>query len=253
MVEPRLVVPVVVGSSPIIHPSIQRMKSLAGAITCRIDGIDGSLLKFRVMRGGKGQCFPVFEWLGRQPYRWMWQRMLSRAQEIADHQAGEIIWTCEHDPVYTTGRRGVNNRLGGGLAAPFIGSDRGGETTFHGPGQLLFYPVISLRGRGLGVKQYVHILERSCINMLDDLDIQSTQRSGFPGVWTERGKIAALGLHVTKGVVYHGMALNVSVEPHWFAAINPCGISAPAVNLSLFRVPPSLADLAEAWHVCFRL
>ncbi len=203
------------------------------------------------MRGGNKRSFPAFEWLGRQPYTLMWQRMRSRAQGVADHQAGEIVWACEHDAVYTTGRRGVNNRLGGDLAAPFIESDRGGETTFHGPGQLLFYPVINLRERGLGVKQYVHILEQSCIHMLAGLGIQSVQRSGFPGVWTEHGKIAALGLRVARGVAYHGMALNVSVEPHWFAAIHPCGISASVVSLSLFRTPPPLGELTAAWHACF--
>ena len=88
--------------------------------------------------------------------------MRLRAQTIAVHKGEEIIWSCEHDPVYTTGRRGINNCLGGKLPAPFIKTDRGGETTFHGPGQLLFYPVINLRGRGLAVKQYVHILEQSC-------------------------------------------------------------------------------------------
>jgi len=181
----------------------------------------------------------------------MWQRMQSRAQSVVDHQAGEIIWSCEHSPVYTTGRRGVDNRLEKKLPAPFIETDRGGETTFHGPGQLLFYPVINLREHGLAVKQYVYMLEQSCINMLAGLGVRSERHNGFPGVWTEHGKISALGLRVSKGVAYHGMALNVSLESHWFAVINPCGIGMPAANLSSFCMPPPLKELADQWKTCF--
>jgi len=201
---------------------------------------------------GRSRQYPLtFEWLGLQPYTLMWQRMQLRAQTVADHREKEIIWSCEHESVYTTGRRAINNCLGEKLPAPFIETDRGGETTFHGPGQLLFYPVINLRRRELGVKQYVHILEQSCMNMLASLGVQSEQRSGFPGIWTQCGKISALGLRVSKGIAYHGMALNVSVESHWFSAINPCGLGTPVVNLSFFRRPPSLSELADTWQTCF--
>lgn len=181
----------------------------------------------------------------------MWRRMRLRAQAITDHRAEEIIWSCEHEPVYTTGRRGINNCLGAKLPAPFIETDRGGETTFHGPGQLLFYPVIHLREHGLAVKQYVDILEQSCMNMLASLGVKSEQRSGFPGAWTNHGKISALGLRVSKGVSYHGMALNVSVESRWFSAINPCGTGSPAANLSSFCPSPPLRELADIWKTCF--
>ena len=194
---------------------------------------------------------PVFEWLGRQSYEPVWQKMRFRAKEVAAGKAEEIVWTCEHQPVYTTGRRGVNNRLEEKLPAPFIETDRGGETTFHGPGQLMFYPVIDLRKRGLGVKQYVHLLEQSCMDTLNNLGVPSERRIGFPGVWMAHGKIAALGIRVSKGVAYHGMALNVSVAAHWFAAINPCGIGKKAANLSSFCTPPPLYDLAEMWHTYF--
>jgi len=198
-----------------------------------------------------GQHSPAFEWLGRQPYKPVWQQMQLRAKTIADEKAKEIIWSCEHDPVYTTGLRGVDNRLEKKLPAPFIITDRGGETTFHGPGQLAFYPVINLRRHGLAVKQYVHLLEQSCMDTLTSLGVTSGRRSGFPGIWTEHGKIAALGIHVSKGVAYHGMALNVSVESRWFAAINPCGIGKAATNLSSFCAPPTLCGLAEIWYAHF--
>jgi len=197
------------------------------------------------------QHSPAFEWLGLQPYETVWQRMQLRAKTIADEQAEEIIWTCEHDPVYTTGRRGLDNRLEKRLPAPFIATDRGGETTFHGPGQLVFYPVINLRGRGLTVKQYVYLLEQSCMDTLTGLGVTSGRCSGFPGIWTEYGKIAALGIRVSKGVAYHGMALNVSIESRWFAAINPCGIGKTVTNLSSFCMPPALYELAKIWYAHF--
>ncbi|MDQ6958190.1 MAG: lipoyl(octanoyl) transferase LipB [Mariprofundaceae bacterium] len=198
-----------------------------------------------------GQHFPAFEWLGRQPYKLMWQQMQLRAKTIADEEAEEIIWTCEHDPVYTTGRRGVDNRFEKELPAPFIVTDRGGETTFHGPGQLMLYPVINLRRRRLGVKQYTRLLEQSCIDTLTGLGVPSEQRIGFPGVWTEHGKIAALGIRVSKEIAYHGMALNVSVESRWFATINPCGIGKAATSLSSFCTPPTLCELAKIWYAHF--
>lgn len=201
------------------------------------------------------QYSPVFEWLDRQPYEPVWRQMQVRAKAVANGKAEEIVWSCEHDPVYSTGRRGVDNRLGEKLSAPFITADRGGETTFHGPGQIMLYPVIHLRGRGLGVKQYVCLLEQSCVDALASLGVQSRLRDGFPGVWTEQGKIAALGVRITHGVAYHGMALNVSVEPLWFAAIKPCGIGMPVTNVALFCTPPPLCDLAKIWyaHFCLRM
>jgi len=198
-----------------------------------------------------GQYPLAFEWLGRQPYEPMWQQMQSRAKAIAGEKAEEIIWSCEHEPVYTTGRRGVDNRLGEKLPAPFIATDRGGETTFHGPGQLMLYPVIDLRGHKLGVKQYARLLEQSCIDTLGSLGVVSERRIGFPGVWAEHGKIAALGIRVSKGVAYHGMALNISVESRWFTAIDPCGLGRLAINLSSFCTPPALCELAKIWYAHF--
>ncbi len=193
-------------------------------------------------------CPPAFEWLNRQPYEPTWRQMQLRAHMVATGEAKEIIWGCEHDPVYTTGRRGVDNRIRETLLAPFIATDRGGETTFHGPGQLVLYPIIHLRRRGLTVKQYVHLLEQSCIKLLASLKISSSRRNGFPGVWTKKGKIAALGVRVSKGVTYHGIALNVSVEQNWFAPINPCGIGKPAINVASFCTPPTLCELANRWY-----
>ncbi|MDQ6981994.1 MAG: lipoyl(octanoyl) transferase LipB [Mariprofundus sp.] len=189
-------------------------------------------------------------WLGRQAYEPVWALLQKRANAIACDNSCEVIFSCEHDPVYTTGKRGVDNRSGAELPAPVVYSDRGGEMTFHGPGQIMLYPVIHLRKRGVGVKQYVHVLEQSCIDMLKELGVDSGRHCGFPGVWTEQGKIAALGIRITHGVAYHGMALNVNVDTKWFAAINPCGLQTGVVSLSDFIKPPLLPELAGCWQHC---
>jgi len=192
-----------------------------------------------------------YQWMGRQAYAPLWQQLQQCAQAVAEKRDAEIMISCEHEPVYTTGKRGVDNRLGSELPAPVVCSDRGGEMTFHGPGQLMLYPVIHLRYRGIGVKQYVHLLEQSCMDLLHDAGVETNRRNGFPGVWTERGKIAALGVRVTHGVAYHGMALNVDVDSHWFAAIKPCGLQSSVVSMSGFIDPPPLPVLAECWQTRF--
>jgi lipoyl(octanoyl) transferase len=192
-----------------------------------------------------------YQWLGRQLYKPMWSRMQQRAIAVANGSAAEIVWTCEHEAVYTTGRRGIDNRLGGELPAPMIATDRGGEMTFHGPGQIMLYPVVNLRQRAMGVRDYVYLLEQSCIDLLAGLGLHANRRSGFPGIWLEEGKIAALGVRVTRGVAYHGMALNVDVDASWFAAIDPCGLGFPAISLSSRVTPPLSQELADRWNRCF--
>jgi len=189
----------------------------------------------------------TYDWLGRQVYEPMWRRLQRQASDLADGEADEVVWGCEHEPVYTTGRRGIDNRVIAELPAPLLQVDRGGETTFHGPGQIMLYPVLGLRRRGLGVRQYVQLLEQSCIDLLADSGIAAGRRCGFPGVWTEHGKVAALGVRVVRGVAYHGMALNVAVEPRWFAAINPCGTGSRVVNAGELAALPGNVELAGHW------
>jgi len=189
-------------------------------------------------------------WLGRVSYGEIWEQMQRQAELASRSAADELIWLCEHEPVYTTGKRGIDNRRGSSLPAELVRTDRGGETTFHGPGQLMLYPVICLRRRGIGVKQYVRLLEASCIDLLASRHVRAYRRCGFPGVWTEQGKIAALGVRVRCGVAYHGMALNVDVNPRWFAAINPCGLQMDVVNLVDYVKPLPLPALAQRWQDC---
>ncbi|NOR73222.1 MAG: lipoyl(octanoyl) transferase LipB [Mariprofundaceae bacterium] len=190
-----------------------------------------------------------FKWLGHQPYASTWQQLQAHAAAVTSGQRDETIWACEHAPVYTTGRRAVDNREQPTLPAPLIHTDRGGETTFHGPGQLMLYPIIHLKQRHISPRSYVHLLEQSCINLLAEWKLSAGRRCSLPGVWMDEGKIAAIGLRIRGGVAYHGMALNVAVEPHWFAAINPCGTGLKSVNLQDYiKNSPEIPQLAERWQ-----
>jgi len=204
---------------------------------------------------------PEFFWLGRMQHSVMQQRMQEQAELLSgslsesNRTDAEIIWACEHDPVYTTGRRGIDNRRFTELPASLVVTDRGGETTFHGPGQVMLYPVLSLRARGLGVRDYVCLLEQSCIDLLLTYGISAERRDGLPGVWVGSAKIGAIGLRVSRGVVWHGMALNVCVDEQWFAAINACGAGLGVTGMHAFIDPPPLADVANGWYalLCARL
>ncbi len=192
-------------------------------------------------------------WLGRRACLPLLDAMRAHAARVAAGGAGEEIWFCEHPPVYTTGRRGVDNRRAPELPALLVRTDRGGETTFHGPGQLLCYPILHLRRRGLGARAFVHLLEESCIRLLAEHGIAASRRCGFPGVWVGGAKIAALGVRIRRGVGYHGIALNVAVDAAWFAAIRPCGLDAAVADVRGLGVePPDLPALAARWHVHWR-
>lgn len=194
-----------------------------------------------------------FEWLGHRLYEPIWQRLQQHAVEVAGGTACEIIWACEHEPVYTTGRRAVDNRTQDELPAPLIRTDRGGETTFHGTGQLMLYPIIDLKNRGLAPRRYVHLLEQSAIDLLAPMGVHAERICTLPGVWVDGEKIAAIGLRISGGIAYHGMALNVDVKPEWFDPINPCGTGKKSISLSRWIKPaPELKQLAGEWSACLQ-
>jgi len=192
---------------------------------------------------------PAFAWLGRQAHSETRKKMQQQVACIQQGVSGEQIWACEHDSVYTTGRRGVDNRKQKDLPAPLIHTERGGETTYHGPGQLMLYPLISLRNRKIGVHDYVCLLEQSCIDLLQTIAVDATRRDDLPGIWKDNKKIAAIGLRISHGIAWHGMALNVSVQSQWFAAINPCGTGLGITRLCDYVPAPPLVELAEQWYV----
>jgi lipoyl(octanoyl) transferase len=134
------------------------------------------------------------------------------------------IWVLEHPPVYTLGQ-GADARFGPKFAngIPLEQAERGGEITYHGPGQAVLYTLVDLARRGIKVKPYVHLLEESVIGFLAGHGVTAQRKAGAPGVYVGGAKIAALGIRVTRGCAWHGLALNVDMDLAPFAAIDPCG------------------------------
>ena len=192
-----------------------------------------------------------YQWLGRKEYTSFLEEMQNKTAEVITSHQQEIVYFCEHEDVYTTGRRGINNSKVV-LGAPLIHTERGGETTYHGIGQLMMYPIINLKQHDLTVRKYVHLLEQSCINLLDQFHIQAERDCGLPGVWIDNQKIAALGIRISQGVSSHGIALNVSTDLKWFEKINPCGTTRKATSmLKQGCKKVYLEELAQQWYQIF--
>ena len=159
---------------------------------------------------------------GLQGYRNVHAAMVAFTDRRGAETADEI-WCLEHEPVFTLGLAGrVEHVLDPG-AIPVCRSDRGGQVTYHGPGQLVIYPLLDLKRLGLSIRKYVNLLEQAVIEFLATLDLHAARRPGMPGVYLTGSKIAALGLRVKKGCCYHGLALNVCMDLSPFQRINPCG------------------------------
>jgi len=141
------------------------------------------------------------------------------------------LWVLEHPPVYTLGvRSDPDHRPGAESAIPIVPSNRGGEITYHGPGQAIVYTLVDLARRGLKVREFVRMLEQSVIDVLVEGGVTATRRAGAPGVYVGEAKVAALGLRVSRGRAYHGIALNVDMDLSPFLAIDPCGFPGLAVT-----------------------
>ncbi len=159
---------------------------------------------------------------GQQPYDLIYEEMKQFTIERKDDTPDEI-WLLEHPPVYTQGQAGKPQHVLNPGNIPIVQSDRGGQVTFHGPGQLVVYVLFDLRRRKLGIKTLVCNLEKTIINTLMAFGITAQTRCGAPGVYVEERKIASIGLRVKNGCTYHGIALNVAMDLTPFKGINPCG------------------------------
>ena len=173
----------------------------------------------------------------------------------------EEVWFLEHDPVITTGKRVVHDLPAEAdlrtLGIDLIRTERGGLATYHGPGQLIAYPIIDAWSRGLGAKGTVHALEDAVIRWLREHDICANRRAGFPGVWVGKQKICAIGMHFKKGVSMHGIALNLNPDMTGFHLITPCGIHdggiTSVVRLNGSSPSPKEAAATLAPHIISRL
>ncbi len=179
--------------------------------------------------------------LGRRPYEPVWQAM----RELTDRRDADTpdqFWLVEHDPVFTQGQAGKPEHLLMPGDIPVVQTDRGGQVTYHGPGQVVLYPLIDVRRAGLGVRQLVSALENAVIALLAEHGVTARARPDAPGVYVAlaeggEAKIASLGLRIRRGGSFHGVALNVDGDLSPFQRINPCGYAGMAMT--------RLADLVD--------
>jgi lipoyl(octanoyl) transferase len=161
---------------------------------------------------------------GLQDYVKTWEEMKSFT-ENRNSDTPDELWTLEHNSVFTQGLSGKPEHLLKATQIPIIQTDRGGQITYHAPGQLIIYCLIDIKRLGIGIKKIVTIIEQSLIELLSSYDITAHTLKGAPGVYVNDSKIAALGLKVKQGRTYHGLSLNITIDLSPYKSINPCGYS----------------------------
>ncbi len=155
-------------------------------------------------------------------YETLWHAMRDFT-DARDEKTPDACWVVEHQPVYTQGQNGKAEHILNPQNIPVVKTDRGGQVTYHGPGQLVIYVLFELKRYGLGVRQLVNLLENSVVALLADHQIKAQARCDAPGVYVGDAKICSIGLRIRRGCSYHGLALNVDMDLSPFAGINPCG------------------------------
>ncbi|MCA1714224.1 MAG: lipoyl(octanoyl) transferase LipB [Gammaproteobacteria bacterium] len=176
--------------------------------------------------------------LGRQPYELVW-RAMQRFTDTRDDASADELWLVEHDPVFTLGQAGKPEHVLLAGDIPVLHVDRGGQVTYHGPGQLVAYPLLDLKRLRIGVRDYVHRIEQAVIDTLAEWNIPAARRDGAPGVYVNDAKIAALGIRVRRGCSFHGLAFNIAMDLEPFRRINPCGYQGLQVTSMLDLGGPS--------------
>lgn len=183
--------------------------------------------------------------LGLVDYLPTWQAM-QRFTDERDPSTEDEIWLLQHPPVFTLGMAADRSHVLGAGDIPLVQTDRGGQVTYHGPGQLVMYVLIDLRRSALGVRDLVVLLERAVIELVASCDVKAEGRRDAPGVYVEGRKLASLGLRVRRGASYHGLALNVDMDLSPFARINPCGLVGMQVTqLRELGVPGGVEEVGD--------
>ena len=181
---------------------------------------------------------------GRVPYEPTWRAMQDFTAQ-RDASTPDELWLVEHPPVYTLGQAGKAEHLLHVTDIPLVKIDRGGQITYHGPGQVVAYLLIVLHRRHLKVREMVNLLEQSIIDCIADFGLDARRKDGAPGVYIDGAKVAALGLRVKNGCSYHGLSLNVDMDLTPFTWINPCGYSGlQTIQLKDFGVTEGPEDVA---------
>lgn len=163
-------------------------------------------------------------WLGRQDYKKTWEAMQAFTAN-RDETTVDEVWLLEHEPVFTQGQNGKPEHVLNPGTIPIVQTDRGGQVTYHGPGQLMMYVLIDLKRKKLNVREFVTLLEQSVIDLLAEYHIEAVAKREAPGVYIQDKKICSIGLRIRRGCSYHGIAFNVDMNLEPFSRINPCGFS----------------------------
>jgi lipoyl(octanoyl) transferase len=182
--------------------------------------------------------------LGRRPYEPVW-RAMQGFTDIRTDETPDELWLVEHDPVFTLGQAGKDEHVLFPGDIPVLHVDRGGQVTYHGPGQIVLYPLLDLKRLKVGVKDYVCRIEQAMIDTLADWNIHAQRREGAPGVYVNGAKIGALGIRVRHGCTFHGLAFNVAMDLEPFRRINPCGYQGLEVTSMLDLGGPSSLDAVK--------
>lgn len=191
---------------------------------------------------------PVFRELGRQDYLDVWRAMQAFTRERLPDTPDEF-WLVEHHPVYTQGQAGKPEHLLHPSDIPVVNTDRGGQITYHGPGQIVLYTMVDLKRAKLGIRLFVSAIEDAVIDLLADYGVTAANRPDAPGVYVDADKVAALGLRVRQGRTYHGLSLNVDMDLAPFDAINPCGYAGLGVTQTRnLGIAANWQTLAEALY-----
>ena len=165
----------------------------------------------------------ITRWLGRVPYESTWRDM-QRFTDERDADTEDELWLLEHPPVFTLGMAADRSHVLDAGDIPVVQTDRGGQVTYHGPGQLVVYPLVDIRRLGIGVRDLVMRLEQSVIDLVAPFGVRAVGRRDAPGVYVDGRKLASVGMRIRRGFSYHGLALNVDMDLAPFAQINPCGM-----------------------------
>ena len=182
--------------------------------------------------------------LGRRAYEPVW-RAMQRFTDARTDATPDELWLVEHDPVFTLGQAGKPEHVLMPGDIPVLHVDRGGQVTYHGPGQIVLYPLFDLKRLKVGVKDYVCRIEQAMIDTLADWNIHAQRREGAPGVYVNGAKIGALGIRVRRGCTFHGLAFNIAMDLEPFRRINPCGYQGLEVTSMLDLGGPSSLDAVK--------
>ncbi len=182
--------------------------------------------------------------LGRQAYEPVW-RAMQRFTDARDETTDDEIWLVEHDPVFTLGQAGKPEHVLAPGDIPVIHVDRGGQVTYHGPGQIVAYPLFDLKRIKVGVREYVNRIEQAIIDTTAEWNIHAERKDGAPGVYVAGAKIAALGIRVRRGCTFHGLSFNIGMDLEPFHRINPCGYQGLQVTTLADLGGPSSMDAVK--------